>query len=513
MLTPKYLQQLPEHMIQLYSQAELDILQDMARRICTYSYWIPAADHQYRKLIEMGNYHSFVMEALSARTGKTAAELTRLMHEAGREALSFDAAIYKAHGLSPLALAASPALQNALAAGLKKTGGLFQNLTGTTANTVTKQFENALDRAYMQITTGAFDYNTAIRMAIKDLARQGVGAVTYASGRVESIEAAVRRAVVTGVNQTALKLQETLADEMGCDLVETTAHAGARPAHAIWQGGIYSRSGAPGRYPGLAEATGYGTGAGLGGWNCRHSFFPYFEGSPRTYSPEMLQAYEAKTYVYHGKMLTEYEATQKQRYMERQIRRWKRENAAMRAAGLDTAESAAKLGQWRQTHREFLSQTGLKRQADREQVSNASKSAMIKLEKAGNGGADVRVIGKISIERYKCVTPGITTGEVVLTNERIAHIKERHPNDFERFYSYIPLIIEEPDFIIADERPHTAMILKAFEQEGEHFRLSLRLATPGDNPAYKNSVLTFMKIRPKEWRRLIKNKTVLYKRE
>ena len=93
-----------------------------------------------------------------------------------------------------------------------------------------------LDRAWLQVSTGGFDANTAIRNAIKELTRQGLTTVDYASGRTMSVEAAVRMNVVTGVNQTALRLQDTLADEMDSDLVETTAHSGARPSHARWQG-------------------------------------------------------------------------------------------------------------------------------------------------------------------------------------------------------------------------------------------------------------------------------------
>lgn len=257
-----------------------------------------------------------------------------------------------------------------LTAGYQKTAGLFRNLTGTTANTAARQFENALDRAYMQITTGAFDYDTAIRSAIKDLARQGVSAVQYPSGRVDSIEVAVRRAALTGVNQTALRLQDTLADEVGSDLVETTAHAGARPDHARWQGKVFSRSGQSDKYPDLRTSTGYGTGAGLGGWNCRHSFYPYFEGRPWAYSQKLLQSYEAKAFEYNGQRMTEYEASQLQRYIERQIRRWKREAAALGAAGLETEKSTAKVRQWQSTMGDFLDQTGLKRQASREQTAS-----------------------------------------------------------------------------------------------------------------------------------------------
>lgn len=377
MLKPRYLERLPASMIELYSQVEQDILADMARWISTYDYWIPAADHQYRKLIEMGNFHSMVMRALSSRTGKTQDELERLMDEACARAMTFDVAIYRAHGLDPPPLAASPALQRILKTGLDRTNGLFRNLTGQTAGAAASQFGMALDRAYLQISSGAFDSRAAVRMAIKDLARQGVDAVRYPSGRTDSIEVAVRRAVVTGVNQTALKMQERLADEMGCDLVEVTAHAGARPEHAAWQGQVYSRSGASAKYPDFVGTTGYGTGAGLGGWNCRHSFFPYFEGSPRAYTPEMLRAYDEKRYHHNGRAMTAYEAGQRQRYIERQIRRWKRENIAMQAAGQDTRESAAKIKQWQDTQKDFLRQTGLKRQSDREQVAKIVNRAII----------------------------------------------------------------------------------------------------------------------------------------
>ena len=122
-------------------------------------------------------------------------------------------------------------------------------------------------------------------------------------------------------------------------------------------------------------------------------------------------------------------------------------------------------------------------------------------------------IGRINIEKYKCVTPNITTDEVIITDERIAHIRERHPYDYDRFCAYLPQIISEPDYIIEDRRPYTAMVLKEINENGERFRLSLRLVTPADNQEFKNSILTFLKIREKEWNRLINNKVILYKKE
>lgn len=395
MLKPKYIDLLPSTMLELYSQVEQDILSNMAARIAAFDLYGPATQWQYQKLIEMGNYRSYIVKSLSSLTGKTEREIKRLLAEAGQETLKFDDAIYRHADLDPPPLAASPALQAVMNAGLQNTMGMFENLTRSTAATATQQFERALDRAWLQASTGAFSHQEAVRMAIKDLSSKGIESITYPSGHVDHLDVAVRRAVLTGVNQTALKLQEARADEMGCDLVEVTAHAGARVGigianHAEWQGKIYSRSGVHPKYPNFREKTGYGTGAGLGGWNCRHSFCPFFEGiSEPAYTVKELAGLNAPKYEYNGQKLTEYEATQRQRYIERQIRRWKRENAAMKAAGLDTTESAAKLKKWHDAQRDFLRQTGLKQQYDRERVNGFGRS------EASKASYDARILQSI----------------------------------------------------------------------------------------------------------------------
>ncbi len=126
---------------------------------------------------------------------------------------------------------------------------------------------------------------------------------------------------------------------------------------------------------------------------------------------------------------------------------------------------------------------------------------------------DVKIIGRLDIEIYKCITDGIITDEVIITEERIQHIKERHPNDYELFYSYMREVIERPEYIIEANRPNTALILKSFSNGDKQFKTILRLVTSADNNAFKNSVITFMKINEKEWNRLIKNKKILYKSE
>ncbi len=374
MLNPRDIERLPIAMVELYSQVEVDALRYMAERITAVEDFIPASQWQYRKLIEMGNYHSYVVKSLAALTGKAEHEIKRLIRNAGQKALRFDDEVYRQSGLNPPPLAASPAIQEAMAVGLERTMGLFENLTRTTANTATRQFERALDRAWLQVSTGMFSHQEATRMAVKNLCRKGLASIEYPSGHIDALDVAVRRAVLTGVNQTALKMQDKRAEQMGCDLVEVTAHAGARVGigianHADWQGKIYSRSGRHRKYPPLVEKTGYGTGQGLGGYNCRHSMLPFFEGiSTPTYTKDELDRLNAPMYEYQGKKLTEYEATQRQRYIERQIRRWRREVTAMKAAGLEPDQATSKLGQWLDTQKDFLSQTGLKRQFYREQI-------------------------------------------------------------------------------------------------------------------------------------------------
>lgn len=375
MLLPDYLDSLPYSVVTLFRQVEEDILEDMARRIVKTESVTDTAQWQAWRLEQLGETQQTIRYHLQRLTGKTQGELNALFQAAGGQALYYDDQIYRAAGFTPGKVNDSPALLNLLRAGARQTQKTFQNLTQTTANTATQQFERALDRAWLQISSGAFDYQTAIRRAIKDLALAGLQSITYPTGHTDALDVAVRRAVLTGVNQTAARLSEARAEEMGCDLVETTAHPGARPEHVRWQGKVFSRSGKSRKYPDFVHSTGYGTGPGLCGWNCRHSFFPYFEGlSESAYPRSKLREYEEKTVKYNGKTLSYYDATQQQRYIERQIRRWKREYLMLDAAGMDTTQASVKLAQWRATERDFCKQSGLDRDGFRSQAEGFGRS-------------------------------------------------------------------------------------------------------------------------------------------
>ena len=123
------------------------------------------------------------------------------------------------------------------------------------------------------------------------------------------------------------------------------------------------------------------------------------------------------------------------------------------------------------------------------------------------------LVGRINREIYKCITPDIITDEVIITDERIGHIKARHPNDYERFCIHIPEIIASPDYIIEAGKPNTAIILKEIDENGEKFKLVLRIKVENDPDEYKNSIMTFWHIGETTWRKNLKNKKILYKRE
>ena len=241
----------------------------------------------------------------------------------------------------------------------------------------------ALDAALLQVQSGAVSYNTAIANAVKQLADSGLRMVDYESGRSDQVDVAARRAVMTGVNQINQKYAEQSTEYLETDLVETSAHIGARNIgnvpenHEMWQGKWYRWSEKPqtstGEYPDFIETTGYGTGAGLGGWNCRHTFYPVVEGvSEATYSQADLDAMkgENRKFKFEGQEYDGYTATQEQRSIERTIRKLKREETAYNAAGLRDKELAVSIRIKRLSakYKAFSRAAGLPEQRERMKV-------------------------------------------------------------------------------------------------------------------------------------------------
>jgi DNA-binding transcriptional MerR regulator len=220
-----------------------------------------------------------------------------------------------------------------------------------------KAYQWALDNATMQIQSGAISYNQAIKSAVQQLAG-GLKVGNYESGHVDHIDVAVRRAVMTGVNQICDQYTNQSAEYLETRYFEVSAHSGARDkpgaspwsSHKDWQGKVYyqSESGEPdplGLYDDLVETTGYGYVDGLTGANCKHHKYPFVPGvSERTYTDEQLEHIDdGLGCTFDGKTYTAYEATQMQRRIERQIRAQKKLRNAYKEAGLSEDATAANI--------------------------------------------------------------------------------------------------------------------------------------------------------------------------
>ena len=148
----------------------------------------------------------------------------------------------------------------------------------------------------------------------------------------------------------------------------------------------------------------------------------------------------------------------------------------------------------------------------RKGVEKGGKSGII-INTDAKGVQDVYYVGKINKDIYKCVTENIVTDEVIITDERIQHIKDRHPNDFEKFVNYISNAIEQPDYIVEANKPNTAVVLKIIEDVDKRIKLIVKIKSPSEPKDYKNSVISLWEIGDTTWRKMIKNKIILYKKE
>ena len=423
MLPPSYLDAMPDAFVQLAQQVEDEILQDVARRIGKMGTLTETADWQLWRYQQTEAVRENVVKLLAKYSGKSEATIRRLLKEAATEAMEREDAIYYHYNLEPTPFEESAALNNLLNAGARQTCGTWRNLTATTANTVSGAFERTLDVVWGKVATGAFDYKTAVKQAVDSLADE-MPEITYPSGHTDSLEVAARRAVLTGVNQTAGKLQEARMDEMNVEFVETSAHGGARPSHAEWQGRRFHRGGAVDymgkHYPDFDAATGYGTGAGLCGWNCRHTFFAVFPelGDPPTWTEESLQELNARNIEYNGKLYTQYEVNQMQRARERNVRKWKKRYLAESAAGSDTTDSAMRLKAARQSLSEFAKATGGRVDSARTSVHGFGRSASSKAAWAVRHNTLTNTAGQTIIKVSKSNITGPRNGITQKTNAK-----------------------------------------------------------------------------------------------
>lgn len=253
MLDPHYLQQIADGAENIAAQLHEYIIRQIIDRMMIRigrgeSYLLTSSDRWRIEVLQDSGYLlEDITAELSKYTKRQEKEIKAAMEEAGVKALEYDDKIYQAAGLSPMPLTQSPALIRLMERSYNATLGEWRNMTRTTAQAAQRLFLNECDLAYNKVLSGAVSYSQAVREAVESVVNNGVY-VQYPSGHRDTIETATARAVRTGIAQACADITLARMKEMGCSLVLTSAHIGARTGsggpdhtnHLYWQAGIYS---------------------------------------------------------------------------------------------------------------------------------------------------------------------------------------------------------------------------------------------------------------------------------
>lgn len=386
MLTPEQLRDIPEEIVQIYIDLEDEIIADIARRISKTGSITETADYQIDILKESGMAREEINEKIEKALKEANKVFKKVYDESVNLSMNQDASIYRQANKPVDSLLKSLKTQEIIEAQKRKALGDLTNLTKTLGfidssnNTrafkeINKYLYDTLNYTQFQIASGAFSPDYVIKQAVRKLADSGVRTIDYNSGRSNALDVAVRRATMTGIRQTTGTIGLMWADELDCDIMEITAHSGARPDHATWQGQLVSRSGQRG-YLSLSDI-GYGDVTGFKGANCRHDWNPFFSGiSSRNYTEDELNNIDPEPFEYEDKIYTAYDANQRQRQMESSIRQTKRRIIAYDSAGakdMMTAESI-KLRLQKNEYEKFSKVANLRVKSERHQVNKFNRS-------------------------------------------------------------------------------------------------------------------------------------------
>lgn len=369
MLSDFQKEQLSAEIIPMFQDLEQDTIQDIARRLRKAKRWTESAELQAKALESLGHspseiqtrvldklhadkdfidmlnentleHKKLVRERIRETVDSAQAHGDKIIGRAGDMSFADDVAFWKTKGQH---LKSSPALKQISAESSKRLEHELKSLTHSTGFkfigapvSVDQAFNHSMDKAVMNVASGAFSSEQAVEQVVSDLEKSGLRYVNYASGITRGIDVAAHLAVRTTLNQMAADISMSNAEQLGTDLVEVSSHGGARSGdghanHAGWQGKVYSISGKA--HPKESKRLGYKilsleavTGyphdpSGLCGYNCKHTFYPFIAGisdpTPMEKEPAPVKV-DGKTYTY-------YQATQYQRRLERELREFKRQ--------------------------------------------------------------------------------------------------------------------------------------------------------------------------------------------
>lgn len=345
------------------------LIEDIAKRISQAGQLTGTASYQIWRAQNLGISQRKLKKEIQKRLKISMKEVEKLLTQAAETGYRFDLDRHPTTHAVPLS--ANPSLQQVLAATVAQASADLTNITQTmgfvgpdgVCREMTQAYQQACDFAFQKVTTGAQDYISAIREATKNLAKKGIRTIDYESGVHTSIEAAVRRNIMGGLGIMQEKISQQNHDALGCDGWEISAHAASAPDHEPYQGKQYTDE----EYTRLNNSLV----RRIGTLNCGHAASPIILGvnSPQ-YTEEELEKFRKDNEAgvdFDGKHYTLYEATQRQRAFERNVRYRKREILIDETLG-DKGKLQAdqiKLVRLREEYKRFSKGVGLPMQHER----------------------------------------------------------------------------------------------------------------------------------------------------
>lgn len=358
-------------------ELEMRIMQDVVRRIKINGEITSAADWQINRLQQLGMSKEEVNAAIQEALNYSDEDMNELYSKVIGAGYARDAELYKATGTPFVPFEENNELQQLISSVSDQTNQTLHNITqslgfaerGTNGRIsftpLADFYQKTLDSAMLDISSGAFDYNTVLKRTVKAMTDSGLRTVDYASGHSNRVDVAARRAVMTGMTQLTAKVNEQNAEQLGTDMFEVSWHGGARPEHQVWQGKWYTKEQ-------LKTVCGLGTVTGLCGANCYHEYNPVIPGiSEPTYTAEELEELnrqENEHVEWKGKQYTKYEALQRQRRLETTMRAQRQEMALLKKGEADEDDLINCRAKYRVTSAEytrFSEAMGLPQQRER----------------------------------------------------------------------------------------------------------------------------------------------------
>ena len=365
----------------LIREANNEIIGIIARRIKSFEGLTPTEINKLANLSKIKDLNE-IKRLLAELTEKTETEIQNIFEKSANENDLLSKRLFEAQNIPMATYLSNKQLKSILEQFMSETTKNVLNLSKTSAfvidgkvTDITKAYTNVINRAVYQASQGLVDYKTAMRRSIKELAQSGIQTVEYDTGYTRRLDSQVRMNILDGLSQMNMAYYEQQGEEFGADGYEISAHALCAEDHLHIQGKQYTKEQYKAINSSLVRP--------IGTMNCRHVAYPILIGvSEPTYTSSELneiaqKSTEPVTYtdlLGEKKTVTRYQATQRQRQIETQIRKLKDEKYALEQMGdsIGAKEVQKKIKAKVNYYKNMSNEVGLSPKLDRLSVNKPS---------------------------------------------------------------------------------------------------------------------------------------------